>query len=307
VSRYAGTTAQRGLGAEHQADRKRLLKQLRDGDPCWRCGQPMYKSQPLDRDHVIDRALGGAQGPAMLAHRWCNRAAGARLGNQMHSRTITAAGRDTICAICAKPYSRAARACEICGAHYHPNHGGQRSCSRACGIQLRKRIYGPSGSSRVAAPKLPPRERPVRAPATLVAYYTCRYCGTLGVQRASSQPGHGRREVCEARECQMRRLRVNNLIARNGMTREQAEAAAAYRTEGGGDRRRPAATAARTQAAAHRCPGCDTATVNYRWCDACLCTDVNANGKRCGNVASTGGRCEYHAQDGSRLAASRSW
>jgi 5-methylcytosine-specific restriction endonuclease McrA len=43
----------------------------------------MYPWQDLDLDHVTPRALGGAGGPAMLSHRWCNRAAGARLGGRL--------------------------------------------------------------------------------------------------------------------------------------------------------------------------------------------------------------------------------
>jgi hypothetical protein len=162
MARYRGTTAQRGLGSPHVADKKRLLAMHRDGDPCWRCGQPMYKSQALDRDHVIDRALGGTQGPAVLAHASCNRSAGAKLGNQLRPHTIKAtAGRDTICGACGKPYSRAPRRCEICSAHYHPNHGRQRTCGRTCGVALRRKIYGPAGM--LAKPK-PARPKPKPAP-----------------------------------------------------------------------------------------------------------------------------------------------
>jgi hypothetical protein len=42
----------------------------------------MYQWQALDRDHVTPRALGGTDGPAVLAHARCNRSAGARLGNR---------------------------------------------------------------------------------------------------------------------------------------------------------------------------------------------------------------------------------
>jgi|SRR5216684_155039 len=240
MARYRGTTAQRGLGTAHIADKKRLLAMHRDGDPCWRCGQPMYKWQSLDRDHLVDRALGGAQGPAVLAHTACNRAAGARLGNQLRPRAImVATGRDTICAACGKPYSRAARQCEICGAHYHPNHGEQRSCSRSCGVELRRRKYGHAGT-KPGKPKPPclmcgkpcgsadnrfcskacagaaqtiPRQ-------TTIAYYTCRYCGKLGVTRAYARQ---QREVCPARECQLARLMANNLRARNGVAKEEAD------------------------------------------------------------------------------------
>lgn len=222
MARYNGTTAQRGLGAAHQKDRKRLLAIHRDGDPCWRCGQPMYKSQGLDRDHIVDRALGGAEGPAVLAHRSCNRSAGAKLGNRLQPQLTMAPGRDTICTACGKPYSRAPRRCEICGAHYHPNHGAQRSCSRACGAELRRRIYGPTGS-RPRPPKPEPKRRPWPRPApeplvpsSPLAYYTCRYCGTVGTTKANArQP----REVCPARACQLARLAANNLRVR-GETRQ---------------------------------------------------------------------------------------
>ena len=145
MARYRGTTAQRGLGTGHVTDKKRLLALHHDGDPCWRCGQPMYKTQALDRDHVVDRALGGAQGPAVLAHAACNRGAGAKLGNQLQPRATIAAGYDVRCKTCGKPYHYAARACEVCGVHYHPNHAAQRSCSRACGVQIARRNRQASG------------------------------------------------------------------------------------------------------------------------------------------------------------------
>jgi hypothetical protein len=87
-----GTTAERGYGAEHAAEARRLKAAMRDGDPCCRCGGPMYRWQlKLDRNDIdgIDadhhgqaRALGGRL-PDALAHRRCNRRAGARLGNRL--------------------------------------------------------------------------------------------------------------------------------------------------------------------------------------------------------------------------------
>jgi 5-methylcytosine-specific restriction endonuclease McrA len=81
-----GNTTQRGIGWAHQADKRRLIALHKDGDLCWRCGQPMYKWQALDRDHILDRAHGGAEGPAVLAHAACNRSAGASAGNRERSR-----------------------------------------------------------------------------------------------------------------------------------------------------------------------------------------------------------------------------
>ena len=87
MPRYKGTTTQRGLGAEHQAARRRALAHLtaNPGQPCLRCGQPMTINMPLDYDHQLPRALGGASGPRALAHRHCNRSHGARLGNKLRA------------------------------------------------------------------------------------------------------------------------------------------------------------------------------------------------------------------------------
>lgn len=67
----ASTTA-RGYGYAHKQARHAALARLRDGDPCARCHQPMYRSQDLELDHDdTDRTryLG-------LSHARCNRAAG---------------------------------------------------------------------------------------------------------------------------------------------------------------------------------------------------------------------------------------
>jgi hypothetical protein len=76
------TTTQRGLGFPHQRDRKRQLAGLRDGQPCPRCGRPMYRWQYLDLDDFPGRMFGGPQ-VKLLSHRYCNRAAGARMGNRI--------------------------------------------------------------------------------------------------------------------------------------------------------------------------------------------------------------------------------
>lgn len=90
-----GSTSQRGYGAAHQATARRLKAALRDGDPCCRCAGPMYRWQLLvdrndpagiDADHYeLARALGGEL-PDALAHRGCNRSAGATLGNGLRGR-----------------------------------------------------------------------------------------------------------------------------------------------------------------------------------------------------------------------------
>jgi hypothetical protein len=247
MARWQGTTTQRGLGAPHVRDKKRLKAQLQDGEPCWRCGQPMYQWQELDRDHVIDRALGGMEGPAVLAHASCNRSAGAKLGNQMYpqrQRMGRAPGYDTICKTCGKAYNRAARICAVCGTHYHPSGPIVRTCGRACGVLLRKQLYGHAGGSqRKPRPACETCGKPCSGlgmrfcslacagksrtaarqtwSAVAIETYTCRYCGKLGARKANMRQ---LREVCEARICQLARLQANNLVARNGVTKQDADA-----------------------------------------------------------------------------------
>ena len=61
--------------AAHKRARKLTLADLarRPGQPCARCGLPMYPTQLLDLDHTDDRA-----GYLGLSHRACNRRDGQR-------------------------------------------------------------------------------------------------------------------------------------------------------------------------------------------------------------------------------------
>lgn len=69
------TTTQRGLGHDHQKQRKRLLAQLKDGDLCGWCNQPMTRDMELDADHSLARAKGGRRADRLL-HAACNRSRG---------------------------------------------------------------------------------------------------------------------------------------------------------------------------------------------------------------------------------------
>lgn len=69
-----GSTAARGYDKAHERGRRQALANLTDGDPCARCGQPMYRDQALDYDHTDDRT-----GYLGLSHASpCNRGAGGR-------------------------------------------------------------------------------------------------------------------------------------------------------------------------------------------------------------------------------------
>lgn len=75
-----GNTTAIGLGAEHQRARARALAAMPEGAPCGMCGQPMFRAQKLQYDHVIPRSLGGKNGPRRLVHALCNGRAGQLLG-----------------------------------------------------------------------------------------------------------------------------------------------------------------------------------------------------------------------------------
>jgi hypothetical protein len=72
--RSSATRGQSNTGP-HKTLRKWLLADLarRPGQPCARCGLPMYVTQDLDLDHTDDRT-----GYLGLSHRSCNRRAGQR-------------------------------------------------------------------------------------------------------------------------------------------------------------------------------------------------------------------------------------
>ena len=90
-SKNRPSTTNRGYGATHVRQRKRLLYQLKDGTPCEVCGRPLYKDAdknfdgaPLEADHGPGSALKfkrGAEKRTTLAtrllHRYCNRSGGA--------------------------------------------------------------------------------------------------------------------------------------------------------------------------------------------------------------------------------------
>lgn len=83
--RPPGDTTANGLGWAHQQERKAALAALRDGvDCCHFCGHPMSRTQNLDLDHLMPRALGGIDGETTLTHSSCNRRHGSWLAIRPH-------------------------------------------------------------------------------------------------------------------------------------------------------------------------------------------------------------------------------
>lgn len=85
-----GTARNRGYDAAHDRAVAQLFRELVDGARCPRCGRPMFRDAAqnfdgakLEGDHFGQPLALGAGLPDTLAHRRCNRSAGARLGNQM--------------------------------------------------------------------------------------------------------------------------------------------------------------------------------------------------------------------------------
>ena len=75
------STTARGYGWPHQRLKARLLATWRPGQPCVRCGRPMWDPATIDLGHTADRSAYTG-----LEHAACNRADGARRGNRQRSR-----------------------------------------------------------------------------------------------------------------------------------------------------------------------------------------------------------------------------
>lgn len=79
------TTTQRGLGWQHQKRRAELLPAA-IGTLCPLCGQPMRAGQRLDLHHSTPRAIDPGSVGDQIVHEACDKAAGARLGNELRGR-----------------------------------------------------------------------------------------------------------------------------------------------------------------------------------------------------------------------------
>lgn len=86
----SGSTTARGYGGNHVAARRRWLELLRQlgALQCTRCAQPVYFGDAVDLDHTDDRS-----GYLGLAHRGCNRSAGASKGGRIRTDRQRAAAR----------------------------------------------------------------------------------------------------------------------------------------------------------------------------------------------------------------------
>jgi hypothetical protein len=122
-------------GSEHQKRRQELLP-LAYGTPCPICGDLMGRDQLLDLDHSIPLSIDpNQQAGDRITHAACNRA-----GKPVYDHTAIG--------------SRTPRSCEICGAIYLPHHRRQQACSRACGVEIRRR-NAPPKQPKVATARQP--------------------------------------------------------------------------------------------------------------------------------------------------------
>ena len=215
MGRVVGSSTERGYGSTHKAARDAAVAAYRPGQPCARCGRPLYGDPATfdlghdDWDRTRYRGL---------EHRSCNRAAGARNGNQ-GTRVIVAshADRSPVCGTCGRKYHYAARLCEVCGAHYHPSGGQVRTCGRKCGVELRRRKYNGKQSSK-------PRKRtcdcPTGSPHTCyvrISYRNCAACGAVFISR-------GRTLTCSA-ECRAQHQAAQQAEYRQKNQAQSAETA----------------------------------------------------------------------------------
>lgn len=103
----------RGYGEEHRRRRAALLPAA-IGTDCELCGDVMLDGQPLDLDHSVPLREDPASVADRVVHSVCNRA----------WRSSGVPRR---------------RPCEVCGEEYVAKSPRQRACSRACGVEVRRR------------------------------------------------------------------------------------------------------------------------------------------------------------------------
>jgi hypothetical protein len=119
-------------------------------DQCAGCGKPVHRAKTSAAKISCNECRRAGRGPvrkraADLEARPCP-ACGAiftpkRRGDGNHTASCSFA-----CSVILRygsatevPRGRSPRGCEMCGETYEPSYGGQRTCGRACGVELRRR------------------------------------------------------------------------------------------------------------------------------------------------------------------------
>ncbi len=118
AARPRPSSTARGYGTEHQRRRRELLP-LFMGRNCAECGEEMRADQALDLDHSVPLRVDPTSKADRVLHRACNAA---------WNRSGQPTGFD---------YSP--RPCVVCGTEYKPKLPSHVSCSRACGVTVRRR------------------------------------------------------------------------------------------------------------------------------------------------------------------------
>lgn len=79
TTKKKANTTSLGYGHQHQQHRKKLLHNMKDGEPCWWCGLPMFKDKAknwdgkgLAADHVQEKGARNRQDAERLLHCNCN-------------------------------------------------------------------------------------------------------------------------------------------------------------------------------------------------------------------------------------------
>ena len=108
--RAPGHTTAHGWGSQHQKTAKAWLALWQPGDPCCRCGQPMWQRwtywpsgkrvSAIHLDHTDDRT-----GYLGLSHASCNTAAGNRARRMAEAKTagMTASGARMTATVAVRP------------------------------------------------------------------------------------------------------------------------------------------------------------------------------------------------------------
>lgn len=155
-------------------------------EPCSRCGKPVYRSQTSAPVIVCRTCRAEQSAPYKPQRKSYGDPRECALPGCDVIYTPTHAAQRFCSKTCAYRGGRGrvrapAKTCEICGAQFRRvNRKGhvQRTCSRACGVELRRRVYGFAGAKAPAQPR--------SAPSSRVYIRNCIWCAKLFVARRES-------------------------------------------------------------------------------------------------------------------------
>ena len=184
--------SERGYGHEHRKARAEYITAFTPGDPCARCGEPMWDTEDAHLDHNEDRT-----GYLGLSHGLCNTVAGG-LSRMKRNRPILR------------------KNCVECRQRFSTSYPQQQACS----VECRRAVSTRRRAERRRAARL------ATAKQVVIELRPCELCGTLHAGRGRFCDERCRalhnREACRARYRAKVGIPIEAPLTRSGRPRTVA-------------------------------------------------------------------------------------